>query len=383
MRINRQPPVHLTYCFNVFPGESFARQCEAVKGWNAPVTPAGIGLRLGHQAVIEACGPLATSFTAWCREHQRYVFTINGFPYGAFHEEPVKAGVYRPDWTTVERCQYTMRLVGALAQWLPPDTPGSISSVPLWYAPDHAVDEAAAMRVAVGNLLDVARYAERVFENTGCDICIALEPEPWCRLESSADVIAFFHDELWPAVSPGERDMVRRRIGVCIDTCHCALAFEDPSVVLSAIRDAGIRIAKVQLSAAMSVVRPDEPKRRYLSRFSEPVYFHQTSGRHEHGVDRWPDLSHALASAQRRHDEWRIHYHVPLCWPGDEWIRSTRDGMTPSFWRLLASGICPNVEVETYTFDVLPPELRGGDRYDMMNRELDWVIRQWNSTHSG
>ena len=39
-----------------------------------------------------------------------YVFTINGFPYGPFHGQPVKAAVYRPDWREAERGRYTADL---------------------------------------------------------------------------------------------------------------------------------------------------------------------------------------------------------------------------------------------------------------------------------
>jgi len=44
---------------------------------------------------------------------------------------------------------------------------------------------------------------------------------------------------------------MRCHLGVCLDTCHSALQFEDPLESLRAYRDEGIRISKIQLSAAL------------------------------------------------------------------------------------------------------------------------------------
>ena len=48
-----------------------------------------------------------------------YVFTINGFPYGAFHGQRVKEEVYLPDWRDEERLRYTDSLAWLLADLLP------------------------------------------------------------------------------------------------------------------------------------------------------------------------------------------------------------------------------------------------------------------------
>lgn len=379
MQVRHQPDVHLTYCLNVVPGESFEDQWRAVRDWRSPHAPSGLGLRLGRRAAEEASvSGVAADFLRWCREHDRYVFTINGFPYGAFHRTPVKASVYRPDWTQPERLAYTGRLADLLAGWLPEGMPGSISTVPLWYDPDYPDEpsRSVALEAAVRHLIDAARHLERIASASGRDLCLALEPEPWCRLETSTDVVAFFTEAFWPRIPPAELALVRRRIGVCIDTCHCALAYEDPAAVIHACRATGIRIAKVQLSAALAAAGGGPEVRERLAPFAEPVYFHQTAARTGDAITRWPDLPAALASPVSHHDEWRVHYHVPLSWPGDAVLHSTRATLTPSFWNLLAAGVCPHLEVETYTFEVMPGDVSGGSRHAMMEAELAWVRAQ-------
>lgn len=378
MQLRRQPPVHLTYCLNIAAGESFADQVRAVAAWQPPRLPAGLGLRLGAQAAAEAGrGDAAASFARWCAEHERYVFTLNGFPFGPFHGTPVKASVYRPDWTQPERLAYTRQLADLLARWVPAGQTGSISTVPLWYAPD--VSDASSVEQAtlrsMQNLIACATHLEELADTTGADLVLALEPEPWCALETTGQALRFF-EQLFASVSGAARDRVQRRIGVCLDTCHAALAFEDPLDALTAYRAAGVRVAKIQLSAALVAPSPaDAAVRLRLAPFDEPVYFHQTAARRGDRVLRWPDLGVALADpAAASCDAWRIHYHVPLDWPGDAHLGSTRDTMTPAFWRALADGACPHLEVETYTYEVLPPGLAAPDRETMMNRELAWVL---------
>src|SRR5438132_878800 len=97
---------HLTYCTNIHPGESWSevranleRHVVRVKERIAPRERFGIGLRLSAQAARElASPPLMMAFRRWLDAHDLYVFTINAFPYGAFHGTRVKEDVYRPDW---------------------------------------------------------------------------------------------------------------------------------------------------------------------------------------------------------------------------------------------------------------------------------------------
>lgn len=359
--------MHLTYCLNVHPGETFAGQWRAIRefamplrdrlGWNGPF---GLGLRIGNAASREAAEH--PEFSSWCRDNNFYVFTINGFPYGNFHRAPVKAEVYRPDWSTPARRDYTIRLANLLAGWLPEGMSGSISTVPVGFAADHPARELAAR-----HLMEVARHLATLDR----EICLGLEPEPGCVLESSDDVVRFFNEHL-----AEHESLARNHIGACVDTCHCALAFERPADVLRKLQREGIRIAKIQLSAALSIKTPADLQS--LNPFQEDVYLHQVAARRGDLMQTWIDLPEAIPAlaATRDWDEARVHFHVPLDWAGNDQIASTRDNMDAEFWQLIRDRICPHLEVETYTFDVLPPALGGRDLISNLEAELRWAIKR-------
>lgn len=362
--------MHLTYCMNVHPGESFHDQWNAIRdcalplrdalGWSGPF---GLGLWLGNAASVEA--QHHPDFAAWCREQGIYVFTINGFPYGNFHRAPVKSDVYRPDWSIPARRDYTMRLADLLASWLPPGVTGSISTVPVGYAPDDVPRDIAAR-----HLTDVAAHLAHMDR----EIVIGLEPEPGCVLETTADVISFFNDHLLAAA--GEREaMVRKHIGVCVDTCHCALAYESPAEVIRTLQREGIRIAKIQLSAALQLT-PTARVGDALAPYAEPVYLHQVAARGGDGVRRWPDLPEAMRDLEARADweEARVHFHVPLDWAGDAVTGSTRENMDDDFLALVRGGCCPHLEIETYTFGVLPGPMADRGLLRHLAAEFRWVM---------
>jgi len=384
MRIAQPAPLHLSYCLNSHAGERFHDQRNAIEGDLKKVRqamgverPFGLGLRIGRMAARDALAPgTLKEFGTWCRDHRFYVMTINGFPFGRFHRTGVKAEVYRPDWTRPERLHYTSDLAALLAEWLPQDMPGSISTVPGFYARDYSISSARRMAVelTVKHLLAMAELLEGIATHTGKDICLALEPEPDCFLASAADAIAFFNRTLFPAAGKREA-VVRRRIGLCLDTCHAALAFESPADVVRSLPREGIRLAKIQLSAALSVT-PHDRLRQNLAPFAEPVYLHQTAARTEESLRTWPDLAYAITGLEQEKNwrEARIHFHVPLHWEGRSPLQSTRDTMNDDFLSLVRSGACPHLEIETYTYDVLPAALRKGGMAKNIEQEYRWAI---------
>ncbi len=351
------PP--LTYCLNVQPGEAFADQWDAARAYVAALrtTVPGtipLGLRIARQAASEAQhGGLAEAFHQWTLHHNAPVITINGFPYGNFHRVPVKASVYRPDWTDPMRRDYTMELATLLAGWLPTGQTGSISTVPGWYAPDIiATDRPAALALAITHLLETARHLDALAEHTGKNILIGLEPEPWCLLEETADVVAFFHHAL-TMLPDADARIFRRRIGVCLDTCHAALAFESPGNVLATLRQEGIRVAKIQISAALEW-SPHPGWTGALAPFAEPMYLHQTAAMLYGQRRRWPDLNEAIGELENNGD-WsraRAHYHVPLHWTGAGPLRTTAHVIDDDFWQEAADS-APHLEIETYTHHIL------------------------------
>ena len=88
---------HLTYCSNIHPGESWDETFHNLKTHTTQVrkglteAPFGLGLRLSHLASLELIKETKlNAFQSWLRKENMYVFTMNGFPYGDFHNQKVK-----------------------------------------------------------------------------------------------------------------------------------------------------------------------------------------------------------------------------------------------------------------------------------------------------
>jgi sugar phosphate isomerase/epimerase len=394
MRLPNHPSLHLTYCQNIHPGESWAEHFEALRTKATAVRdaleikePFGLGLRLSAQAAAELASQAGTNeATALFASENLYPFSINGFPFGRFHRGPVKENVYAPDWKTPERLHYTLQLADQLAQWLPPGIEGSISTVPGSFAPwIHTEADELAMAAQLGHL---AAHLARLERQSGRRIHVGLEPEPDCFLETTAETIEFFKTNLPAGALPilrqaldlsdsAAEELLRRHLGVCFDTCHAALQFEDLADSLLAYQDAGILISKIQLSAALSAPA-NAAAYEALRAFSEPIYLHQVKARTASGGRvAWKDLPLALPElgAQHNLEELRVHFHVPLFVSPKLPLRSTAFTLDSRFWELVRGGICPHLEIETYTFDVLPPEVHPGDLIHSIAAEYRWVLQ--------
>ncbi|MEO8704362.1 MAG: metabolite traffic protein EboE [Kofleriaceae bacterium] len=359
---------HLTYCTNIHPGETWPevranleRHVVAVKQRVSPDAAFGVGLRLSGRAAHELAGEVA-AVRRWLDDAGLYVFTINGFPHGAFHGTPVKEAVYRPDWLEPERVAYTNLLADLLVELLPDGVAGSISTVPGCFRARAGGD--AGTQIAA-NLARCADHLVALESRTGTHLMLALEPEPACALETLAEAIDFFT----------AHRLDRRHIGLCLDTCHAAVEFEELAPTLAAIAAAGIPIAKLQLSAGMRIAPVTPAARTALARFTDGVYLHQTVARHASTLTRYVDLPEALADP-RPADEWRVHFHVPIFRAELGMLASTQDFLAEVLAVQRATPISTHLEVETYTWDVLPGEFRDEPIADAIARELRWVLKQ-------
>lgn len=392
MRIQEHPPLQLTYCLNIHPGETWTEnfaairdKATAVRNSVAPDLPFGLGLRLGATAAHELSDPHRIGdFKAFLAEMGLYVFTINGFPFGRFHGGAVKEKVYQPDWRSNERRDYTVRLADILMELLPADVSGSISTVPVSFK--GWITGAEDRELALHRLVDVVGFIERIHQRKHRDIHLGLEPEPACFLETTAECVDFFK-YVWQAGAPllasrlgitrtQAEEALRQRLGVCFDTCHVALQFENLAEAWDTYRAEGIRISKVQVSAALAC-EPSPASIAALAPFAEGTYLHQTVARRADGLlRRWTDLPAALEALPREDDiaEVRCHFHVPLFWDGGDALGSTRDQIGNDFVKRLRSGCCEHLEIETYTFDVLPPEIRPGSVVESIAREYAWTL---------
>ena len=390
-------PAHLTYCTNVHRGESWPdifaalrRHLPEVKRRASPHAPMGVGLRLSAVAAEALDAPdTLGALREFLATEQLYVFTINGFPYGPFHGERVKEQVYAPDWRTPERLAYTDRLAGLLAALLPADQPGltgSVSTVPGAFRASASTDARGAIAEA---LLRHAAHLAALEDRTGRRIALALEPEPMCLVETTAEAVGFFEEFLFTAdaaarfaalsgraPATAER-LLRRHLGLCLDVCHAAVEFEAPADSLATLRRAGVAVTKLQLSSALAVPRMDAASAELLRRFDDGVYLHQVVERGPDGLTRYLDLPEALAAwhgggAPGR--EWRVHCHVPVFHDAPLGrFATTQPTLLDILARQREDGISPHLEVETYTWDVLPPELRAGGLDAAVARELAWV----------
>jgi len=385
---------HLTYCTNIHAGESWAEvrnavenQVTAVKRGVAGDAAFGVGLRLSARAAAELSEPEELSrFRAMLDARNMYVFTINGFPYGAFHGTRVKDAVYLPDWLDDARLSYTTSLGDLLAQLLPDDVPfGTVSTVPGAF---RARVSSGADAGAMGDrMLAAAAFFHDLRARTGKTIALALEPEPFCHLETIAETIAFFQEYLFSArgvgrlatltgVGPKEaEESVRRHIGVCFDACHMAVEFENPRDAIARLGSAGIAIGKVQISAGLEVRFTRKEELESLRAFADDVYLHQVVEQGGPALRRYLDLPQALAEVDPGAAErlWRIHFHVPVFRKSFGPLSGTQAYLRDVLAILRTTPVSPHLEVETYTWDVLPEEHRRDGVVQAVIRELEWV----------
>jgi sugar phosphate isomerase/epimerase len=392
---------HLTYCSNIHPGETWqavhaalAAALPRVRQVLRTNEPLGVGLRLSAQAAESLdTGEELSAFRTFLRDGNYYVFTLNGFPYGAFHGRRVKEHVYLPDWRSPARVDYTNRLARILASLLADhgEIAGSISTVPGAFKA-HIQSAADVSDMTSGILASVAYLAD-LRRRTGTSIALALEPEPACYLETTSDAARFFEDHLFNAGAIGSAsvrtglpltvDDVRRHAGVCADACHMAVEFEDPAAAFARLREAGVRVCKVQASAALRTGVPSDGSdgQRSLGRLADDVYLHQVVERRGGALAHYLDLPDALsASRDATPDaEWRVHFHVPVFLQALADLETTQPYLACVLDLLKQQDICPYVEVETYTWDVLPAEYRTTDASVAIARELAWVRERLES----
>lgn len=376
--------LHLAYCTNVHRGESWAQTFEMLERHTLVVReriaagqPYAIGLRLGQNAAAELSQPATlAAFREWLDQHDCYVFTINGFPYGSFHGTRVKEQVYAPDWSTPERVAYTKQLFDLIAALVPAGVAGSVSTVPgsfkAWTTDD--TDRRAAI---FANMTEIGRYIAKKSESTGRDLHLGLEPEPCCYFETTPETIDFFNG--WRASDPPvESEGLLRHVGVNYDCCHLGVEFESAAQSLDALTAAGIRLSKIHLSSALRVT-PDEAGRQAVAAFVEPTYLHQVVvGNAKTGEvrRRYVDLPDALADTESTlpDDEWRVHFHLPLHAAPGAPFSDTRDHLLDTLdWMKAHPDACQHAEMETYTWEVLPADLRIGIE-DQLVREYEWTL---------
>ncbi len=394
---------HLTYCTNIHKGESWSevftylkQYIPEIKSQVSPDTPFGIGIRLSDVASKELLeGQALDNFKSWLTEKDLYVFTMNGFPFGNFHGERVKDQVHHPDWTTRERVDYTVRLFKILAEILPQGVEGGISTSPISYKLWWKHDEQALKEVwekGTRHLLEVTKYLIELEKKTGKKLHLDIEPEPDGLLENTEEVLTWFRQWLIPmgivflkehfGFEPEEAERrIKSHLQICYDVCHFAVVYEEPDEVFETFRSAGIGIGKIQISAALKALfTSDADKTAQIledfRHFNEPTYLHQVVGRDAGDVKyQYNDLPAAIEHFQDRDfREWRSHFHVPVFLDKYDQLESTQEDILKVFALNKAHEITLHLEVETYTWEVLPQAMQV-DLTTSITRELNWVLK--------
>ncbi|GAA0877372.1 metabolite traffic protein EboE [Algoriphagus jejuensis] len=392
---------HLSYCSNIHPGESWEATFQNLKIYIPEVRQRlkaegsfGIGLRLSNEAslVLEKPEKLK-EFQVWLRKINAYVFTLNGFPYGDFHRQIVKEKVHSPDWTTSERKNYTIRSLQILSELLPPGMNGGMSTSPIsyrhWFGSEQEL--AIGMETATYHLLEVVEELVKIHQKTGKLLHLDIEPEPDGVLENSDEMIWLFSDWLLPkgkpqlsqklGISEAEaEELIKTHIQVCYDVCHFAIVYEEPAETFAKFEAAGLRVGKIQISAALKVFIPVSANGKFslgkkLQAFAESTYLHQVVARLEDGkLKSYSDLPEALETLPKtKEQEWRIHFHVPVFLENYGSFSSTQETISVVLNEILSNPeITQHLEVETYTWEVLPEDTRQS-LGESIARELAWV----------
>ena len=404
MKLKTLPQCDLTYCTNIHAAngwrnvlKTLEQYAPALKARLAPGERFAIGLRLSSEESIELLeGENLQQFHAFLSEHGCYVAVINGFPFGDFHNGVIKQDVFAPDWRTDTRLSYTLRLVKILTALLPEGIDGGISTSPLsykgWY---EGAPSAETWRILTENIVSVVADLAQVHRATGKLIHLDIEPEPDGLIENTGEFIEYFDKWLMPVgavlltdaleIRPTEaRELLREHVQVCFDTCHFSIENEDAQTSLARFAAAGIKIGRVQVSAALEadLGSGDDLKRAEIAArlipFVESTYLHQVIECRAGGELRhYSDLALALPNI---YDPdaifWRVHFHVPLF--VDEFhevICSTRQEIEDTFAYLQAHPeTTTHLEIETYTWDILPPELKEDNLAHSIEHEFRWVL---------
>lgn len=368
--------VHLAYCTNVHPAEDVEGILAQLQRFAAPVRSAlssdllGVGLWLARDAAKQLAGDPAArkSLRGALDRLGLEVVTLNGFPFRAFHAPVVKLAVYEPDWSDPARADYTLDLATVLVDLLPDDVAeGSISTLPLAWR--EGWDDARAERCRA-QLERVAESLVALSARTGRQIRVGLEPEPGCAVETTAQALAALDG------------LPRDHLGVCLDACHLAVQFEDPVEAVEAARSSGVPVVKAQLASALRVPDAAAPGvRAALDAFAEPRFLHQTRASIAGRVTGVDDLPAALEGGLPADGEWRIHFHTAIDADGVPPLATTSDVLADSLGALVGGShpATRHLEVETYTWTVLPPERRPADDNALvagLAGELDWVRRR-------
>jgi hypothetical protein len=389
---------HLTYSTLVHPADNWDQLWDSiqtylprVKARVSPNQPFGVCLRLAAPTaeILAAKANERKRLKEFLDDHDMYVYTANAFPYGAFKGTVVKEQVYEPDWRTEERTTYTTNVADILADICKPEVSPSIQTAPLGFKPN--VTGPDIVDSYTDHVLRVVAHLVQIEARTGHLVTLGLEPEPRCFLETTDETVDYFTGHLYTGKSARRLaklagipidtaiGALRRHLGVVFDIGHQSVGFEDIPVSLHKLVDAGIPIVKLQEAAAMNIPDVTKEKVEALRRFAKTVYLSQTVEKKNGRLTHFLNLEDAFAAwtADSGRRDWRTHFHVPIFLDDlGPLLGTTRFALEQALSMHRATPLSRQLEIETYTWDVLPDHLKTGDIVDYVCREIEWVRGQ-------
>ena len=388
---------HLTYSTLVHPGDDWAQMWDSLVTYVPKVKERwaknhrfGVSLRLSAASASTLAKSQAERDTLkkFLNDNNMYLYTVNAFPYGPFKGTIVKEQVYEPDWRSEERTTYTKNVADVLADVSPDDVSPSIQSAPLGFKP--RVTGPDVVDSFTDHVIRVCAHLVDVEARTGRVVTLALEPEPYCFLETTDETVEYFTKHIYSGKSAEKlaklarmpiseaHVALRRHVGIVFDICHQAVEFEDIGACLQKLVDAGIPIFKLQEAAALHVPEVTQKIVDVLKNYSKTIYLTQTVEKKNGKLTRFLNLEDAFAAWEKNPGprEWRTHFHVPVFLEDLGPFRTTRFAIEDALRFHKAKPLSRQLEIETYTWDVLPDNLKTGDIVDYVCRELDWVKGQ-------
>ena len=388
---------HLTYSTLVHPGDDWEQMWTSLNTYVPKVKERiagnqrfGVSLRLSASSAQTLAGSAAErdKLKKFLGDNNMYLYTVNAFPYGAFKGTVVKEQVYEPDWRSEERTRYTINVADILADVAPDDIAPSIQTAPLGFKPRVTGDDVVASYTE--HVLRVVAHLVAIEAKTGCTVQLGLEPEPFCFLETTDETVDYFADHLYSGAAAEKlatlahipvseaHGALRRHLGVVYDICHQAVEYEDIAQSLQKLTDAGIPIFKLQEAAALHVPEVTQAAVDTLKRYAKTIYLTQTMEKRNGKLNRFLNLDDAIAAYEKDPGprEWRIHIHVPVFLDDLGQFRTTRFAIADALRFHKQRPLSRQLEIETYTWDMLPDSLKTGDIVEYVCREIDWVRGQ-------
>jgi hypothetical protein len=385
---------HLTYSTLVHPADNWEQLWTSlntylprVKARVSPDAPFGVCIRLAAPTaeLLAASAAERAKLKRFLADHDLYVYTVNAFPYGAFKGTIVKEQVYEPDWRTEARTRYTINVADILADITRADIAPSIQTAPLGFKPNVTGPDVIASYTE--HVLRVAAHLVQLEARTGRTVTLAIEPEPHCFLETTDETVAYFTGHLYTGAAAGRlaklaaiplseaHVALRRHIGIVFDIGHQAVGFEHIPTSLQTLVDASVPIFKLQEVAAMHIPEVTQEAVDALAPYARTVYLTQTVEKKNGRLTKFLNVEEAFAAWQTDPGprEWRIHFHVPVFLEDLGAFRTTRFALEEALAVHKATPLSRQLEIETYTWDVLPDHLKTGDIVDYVCREIEWV----------